>query len=106
MRTVELRSITRAAESLGVTQSAVSHMISSLEGELGFALLKRSRSGAYPTADGERVIPAIRGILSSHEQLSQTASASCPPYAAYSPRTSSSLRRPAPYEASTAAQCA
>lgn len=71
MRTVELRSITRAAESLGVTQSAVSHMISSLEGELGFALLKRSRSGAYPTADGERVIPAIRGILSSHEQLSQ-----------------------------------
>lgn len=75
MRTVELRSITRAAESLGVTQSAVSHMISSLEGELGFALLKRSRSGAYPTADGERVIPAIRGILSSHEQLSQTASA-------------------------------
>ena len=28
MRAVELRSITRAAESLGVTQSAVSHMIS------------------------------------------------------------------------------
>ena len=75
MRTVELRSITRAAESLGVTQSAVSHMISSLEGELGFALLRRSRSGAYPTADGERVIPAIRGILSSQEQLEQTASA-------------------------------
>lgn len=75
MRAVELKSITRAAESLGVTQSAVSHMISSLESELGFALLKRSRSGAYPTSDGERVLPAIRGILSSHEQLSQTASA-------------------------------
>lgn len=75
MRAVELKSITRAAESLGVTQSAVSHMISSLEAELGFALLKRSRSGAYPTADGERVIPAIRGILSSQEQLAQTAGA-------------------------------
>ena len=75
MRTVELGSITRAAESLGVTQSAVSHMISSLEGELGFALLRRSRSGAHPTAEGERVIPSIRGILSSQEQLEQTASA-------------------------------
>lgn len=75
MRAVELKSITRAAESLGVTQSAVSHMISSLESELGFALLRRGRSGAYPTADGERVIPAIRGILSSREQLEQTASA-------------------------------
>lgn len=75
MRAVELKSITRAAETLGVTQSAVSHMISSLEGELGFALLRRGRSGAYPTAEGERVIPAIRGILSSREQLEQTASA-------------------------------
>ncbi len=75
MRAVELKSITRAAESLGVTQSAVSHMISALEAELGFALLKRSRSGAQPTANGERVIPAIRGILSSCEQLEQTASA-------------------------------
>ena len=75
MRAVELRSITRAAESLGVKQSAVSHMINSLESELGFALLRRSRSGAYPTGDGARVIPAIRGILSSYEQLEQTASA-------------------------------
>lgn len=75
MRAVELKSITRAAESLGVTQSAVSHMISSLESELGFALLRRSRTGAAPTADGERVMPAIRGILSSREQLEQVASA-------------------------------
>ena len=75
LRAVELKSITRAAESLGVTQSAVSHMISSLESELGFALLKRSRSGAQPTADGERVLPSIRGIISSQEQLEQTASA-------------------------------
>ena len=75
MRAVEFGSITRAAESLGVTQSAVSHMISSLEGELGFALLRRGRGGAAPTAEGESVIPAIRGILSSREQLEQTASA-------------------------------
>ena len=75
MRAVELGSITRAAESLGVTQSAVSHMISSLESELGFALLRRGRAGAATTADGERVLPAIRGILASRERLEQTASA-------------------------------
>ena len=75
MRAVELGSITRAAEELGVTQSAVSHMISSLEGELGFALLRRGRAGAVPTADGGRIIPAIRGILAARERLEQTAGA-------------------------------
>ena len=43
--------------------------------ELGFSLLKRGRSGARPTAEGERVLPAIRGMLNSREQLEQTAAA-------------------------------
>ena len=72
---VELGSITRAAENLGVTQSAVSHMISSLETELGFALLRRGRGGAVPTAEGQSVTPAIRGILTARERLDQMASA-------------------------------
>ena len=72
---VELGSITRAAENLGVTQSAVSHMISSLEAELGFALLRRGRGGAVPTAEGQSVTPAIRGILPARERLDQMASA-------------------------------
>ena len=72
---VELGSITRAAENLGVTQSAVSHMISSLEAELGFALLRRGRGGAVPTAEGQSVTPAIRGILTASERLDQMASA-------------------------------
>ena len=41
---VEQGSLTKAAEELGCTQSAVSHSISGLEEELGFALLKRSRA--------------------------------------------------------------
>ena len=73
VKTVELGSLTRAADALGVTQSGVSHMISSLEEELGFPLLRRGRSGAALTADGERVLPAIRGILNYTEQLGQIA---------------------------------
>ena len=72
---VELGGITRAAEALGVTQSAVSHMISSLEEELGFALLRRSRFGAQRPAARAHGTPAIRGIVSAQERLSQTAAA-------------------------------
>lgn len=72
---VELGSLTKAAQRLGCTQSAVSHSIDSLEAELGFALVKRSRAGARLTPEGERLLPGIRGLLNSAEQLNQLASA-------------------------------
>ena len=74
-RVVELGSLTKAAESLGCTQSAVSHSINNLEEELGFAVITRSRAGVKLTADGERIMPSVRGILNYEEQLKQTASA-------------------------------
>src|SRR3712207_4174947 len=49
---VELKSFSRAAESLGYTQSAISQMISSLENELSIKLLKRSRNGVTLTPEG------------------------------------------------------
>ena len=73
VRVIELGSLTRAAEALGYTQSGVSHMLNSLEEELGFAILMRSRSGVRLTPEGERVMPVIRHILNNYEQLSQTA---------------------------------
>lgn len=75
MTVVEQGSLTKAAEELGCTQSAVSHSINSLEEELGFALLKRSRAGVKLTGEGERLAPAVRNLLNSAEQLSQTAAA-------------------------------
>lgn len=71
---VELGSLTKAAQALGCTQSAVSHSIDSLEKELGFALLKRSRGGIHLTGEGEQLMPALRNLLNSAEQLEQTAS--------------------------------
>ena len=72
---VETGSLTRAADELGCTQSAVSHSIDSLEKELGFTLLLRKRSGIKLTNEGERLMPAVRNLLNSAEQLNQTASA-------------------------------
>ena len=73
MSVVEQQSFTKAAEKLGCTQSAVSHSIDALEKELGFAVLIRSRAGVRLTEEGERLMPAVRNLLSSAEQLSQTA---------------------------------
>ena len=71
---VETGSLTKAAQTLGCTQSAVSHSIDSLENELGFALLKRGRGGMRLTSEAEQLMPALRNLLNSAEQLDQTAS--------------------------------
>lgn len=71
---VEQGSFTRAAEELECTQSAVSHSIDSLERELGFALIRRNRAGVRLTGEGERLMPAVRNLLNSAEQLNQTVS--------------------------------
>ncbi len=73
MAVVEQESLTRAAQVLGCTQSAVSHSMEALEEELGFAVLKRGRAGVKLTAEGERLLPAVRGLLNSAEQLEQVA---------------------------------
>ena len=72
---VEQGSLTLAAAQLGITQSAVSHNLDSLEKELGFPVLKRGRAGVRLTEEGERLMPAVRALLSSAEQLGQTAAA-------------------------------
>ncbi|HBR09371.1 MAG TPA: LysR family transcriptional regulator [Clostridiales bacterium] len=72
---VELGSLTRAAEATGITQSAVSHIINSMEREFGFSLLRRGKSGAALTADGERVLPAIRDIVNGSRRLDQIVTA-------------------------------
>ena len=71
---VEEGSLTRAAQELGCTQSAVSHSISALEQELGFPVLTRNRGGIALTEEGERLMPAVRALLTSEEHLRQTAS--------------------------------
>lgn len=64
---VEEGRLTKAAESLSMTQSAISHAISSLESEWGFSLLNRDCSGISLTSNGERVLKHVRGVLQDWE---------------------------------------
>ncbi len=66
---VRTGSFTRAAEVLGYTQSGLTHMMNSLEKDIGFALLVRSRNGIRLTAAGERVLPMIEDFLRAGDTL-------------------------------------
>lgn len=71
---VKERSFTKAGLTLGMTQSAVSHVISSLEAELGISLLVRDRRGVKATEAGERVLVHVREILYRTSQIQQDVS--------------------------------
>lgn len=73
----EERSFTRAAQRLGVSQSALSHSMSGLEKRLGLELLARTSRSVSPTAAGERLLkdlaPALEQIQHSlNDVLNQT----------------------------------
>lgn len=65
-----------AALRLGISQSAVSHAIASLEDELGVVLLSRGRHGATLTPVGERVLHHAQAILQTLEQIGREANLS------------------------------
>jgi DNA-binding transcriptional LysR family regulator len=50
------RSFTRAAAKMGMTQSALSHIIRSLESRMGVRLLTRTTRSVSPTEAGERLL--------------------------------------------------
>jgi DNA-binding transcriptional LysR family regulator len=66
---VDLRSFTRAAQSLNVTQPAVSAQIKRLQGLLGTDLLDKSAPGVTLTSAGELVVNYARRLLSINDQI-------------------------------------
>lgn len=51
-----LRSFTKAAAEIGVTPSALSHTIKTLEEKLGYRLLTRTTRSVAPTEEGEMLM--------------------------------------------------
>mgnify|MGYP000069407988 CR=1 FL=1 len=57
------RSFTRAAAQLGISQSALSHTIRSLETRLGVQLLARTTRSVSPTEAGAKLLKAVAPLL-------------------------------------------
>ena len=69
--TAETKQISRAAKLTGYTQSAVSHMLKSLESEAGIKLFKRDRYGVHLTSLGSDFLFYVKRFLAENERLEQ-----------------------------------
>lgn len=73
IKVIETGNITKAAKELGYSQPGISHMINSLEKELGFQLLIRNRDFIQPTEDGKRILECCYKIINEENRLKETA---------------------------------
>ena len=69
MTAVDLGSFSRASEVVGYTQSGLTHLVNSLEREIGFPLIIRSHNGIALTEEGRELMPAIRQFLQANANL-------------------------------------
>lgn len=68
----ETKNFTKTGENKGYTQPGVSHVLKTMENELGFPLINRSRHGISLTRNAEIILPLVRKLLADNEQLEQT----------------------------------
>jgi DNA-binding transcriptional LysR family regulator len=76
---VDLRSYTKAANSLGITQPAVSAQIKRLQQLIGADLFERSGQGVSLTTRGERVLTRARRLLALNDEIVGLGAASARP---------------------------
>ena len=69
MTAVDLGSFSKASQVVGYTQSGLTHLVNSLEREIGLPLIKRSHNGISLTRQGEALMPAIREYLKANTNL-------------------------------------
>ena len=69
MTAVDLGSFSKASEVVGYTQSGLTHLVNSMEREIGFALIIRSHNGISLTEQGKELVPAIRQFLQANASL-------------------------------------
>ncbi len=68
---VDLRSFTKAAQMLGVTQPAVSAQIKRLQSLIGYELLDKSAPGVSLTQRGVTVVAQARRLLAINDEILQ-----------------------------------
>jgi DNA-binding transcriptional LysR family regulator len=67
-------SVTGASEQLGVSQPAISRLISDLESEVGFALFTRQGRVLVPTREGRMLVAEVRQAVTGMEHIKTVAS--------------------------------
>lgn len=70
----ETGSFSGAARTLNYTPSGVSQLVSALEADLGFPLLRRNKKGVSVTENGRKLIPVIRNFVQQEERIYQISS--------------------------------
>lgn len=68
----ETKNFTKSGDNMGYTQPGVSHILKSMENEIGFPLFIRTRQGIELTSNAQTILPIIRRMLAINEQLEQT----------------------------------
>ena len=74
IQVVETGSLTKAAKQLGYSQPGVSHMMDSLEDEMGFPLLIRNKDRIVPTENGKKILYYCYQIIKNEDYLQETVS--------------------------------
>lgn len=67
----DCQSVTRAAERLGLTQSAITKSIAMIERDLGYQLFERQAQGMRATVEGRRFVNRARRIVGDLDQLAE-----------------------------------
>jgi len=68
---ITLGSMTKAAESLGISQPAVSRLMLDFQEAVGFKLFRKSRGGAEPTEDARRLFVLVDKFFVGLEEMNQ-----------------------------------
>ncbi len=70
---IERGSLSSAADELGYTQSGLTHMMNSLEEELGLTLLIRNKAGVRASASGQELLESLRAVVTAADNLERSA---------------------------------
>lgn len=69
VETIKTKSINKAADNLGYTQSGLSYIINTVETEFGVQILKRTNRGIQLTEEGALLLPYIEAIIEKEVKL-------------------------------------
>jgi DNA-binding transcriptional LysR family regulator len=68
------RSLAKAGEQIGFSQSGISHLIKSVEKDLGFSIMIRNKYGVKLTSEGSQLFPLVQEMIQLDEQFDQIVS--------------------------------